>query len=209
MDYAFLSHKEITKKWTERKCSSKIIRLNSESLFPIFCSLGCLRQGMQYFRHIVSKEPAFPGVAGTGCKVSIQLCDLKAKPLCVKHSGTSKIEQGHLSMWRWLSRSLRPTVIWQIKAVCGCLSFQDILLKIKKNYKLMIFCCWVIILAALFAFPPNCWFDTWAIELLPSHGYGGENQDGDLPPGARSRHGCVSPPASPQMSEIRINVLLG
>lgn len=53
---------------------------------------------MQYFRHIVSKEPAFAGGrgrAGTACKVLAQLCDLKAKPLCVKRSGTSKIEQEH------------------------------------------------------------------------------------------------------------------
>lgn len=43
----------------------------------------------------MSEEPAFQGVAGPACKVSIQLCDLKAKPLCVKRSGTSKIEQEH------------------------------------------------------------------------------------------------------------------
>lgn len=72
-------------------------------------------------------------------------------------------------MWRWLSRSLRPTVIWQIKAVCGCLSFQDILLEIKKkNYKLMIFCCWVIPLPVLFAYPIYCQLDTWAIASVPS-----------------------------------------
>lgn len=44
-------------------------------------------------------------------------------------------------MWRWLSRSLRPTAIWQIKAVCGCLSFQDILLEIKKK-KFFFFINW-------------------------------------------------------------------
>lgn len=43
----------------------------------------------------MSKEPAFPGGAGTACKVSIQLCDLNAEPLYVKRSGTAKIEQEH------------------------------------------------------------------------------------------------------------------
>lgn len=84
-----------------------------------------------------------------------------------------------------------------------CLSFQDILLEIKKkkNYKLMIFCCWVIFLAVLSAFPVDCWFDSWAVESMPFSECEGESWGWRYVPHLGTfRQGCTGPPASPQMS---------
>lgn len=95
-----LSHKEITKKWfkkwTERKCPSQnneaeFSKFSPHLLFPGMPGTGaCGILGTLWARSLHSQ-----GVARTARKVSIQLCDLKAKPLCVKRSGASKIEHKH------------------------------------------------------------------------------------------------------------------
>lgn len=105
-------------------------------------------------------------------------------------------------MWGWLSRSLRPTVIWQIKALWPpFLSGHTSGDQKKKNYKLMIFCCWVIFLGVLSAFPVDCWFDSWAVESMPFSECEGESWGWRYVPHLGTfRQGCIGPPASPQMS---------
>lgn len=105
-------------------------------------------------------------------------------------------------MWRWLARSLRPTVIWQIKAVCGRLSFEDILLGIQKKKKITnwfsvaesFFLQFFLFFLFIVSLTPEPW--NWCLLV----GVRERAHDGDLLPGGRSRHGCVGPPATSQMS---------
>lgn len=73
----------------------------------------------------------------------------------------------------------------------------------------MIFCCWVIILTVLFAFPIYCLFDTWPVEWLPSHGCEGESWDGDQPPQADLDMDVSALLLAHRCPEVRINVLPG
>lgn len=100
---------------------------------------------MQYFQCLRVRSLHSQGAAGVACKVLIQVCDLEAKPPCVKRRGASKIEQErsiHVKMTVKVTETYSDLAI---KAVCGCLTFQDILPEIKKKFfflhKLMIFYC--------------------------------------------------------------------
>lgn len=72
---------------------------------------------------VCSISGAFPGVAETAGRVSIQPCDLKAKPLCVKHCGTPKIDQEHPIHVQMTVKVTETPVTWQTEAGYGRLSF--------------------------------------------------------------------------------------
>ena len=73
------------------------------------------------------------GAAGAACKVLIQVCNLEARPPCVKRRGASKIEQEHSIHVKMTVKVTGTYRDLTIKAVCGCLTFQDILPEIQKK----------------------------------------------------------------------------
>lgn len=108
-------------------------------------------------------------------------------------------------MWRRLSRSLRPTVIWQLKLSVAALPSRTYFQRSKKNFFFFINWWFSIAesfnLAVPFAFPIYCWFNTWAIALLPSRGCKGESQRcRSMPWWADLGMAIRPPPASPQTS---------
>lgn len=100
---------------------------------------------MQYFQCLRVRSLHSQGAAGVACKVLIQVCDLEAKPPCVKRRGASKIEQERSIRVKMTVKVTETYSDLAVKAVCGCLTFQDILPEIKKKFfflhKLMIFYC--------------------------------------------------------------------